>query len=304
MSADPEVQDDGYHDPPMTIWDHLTELRKRLVISVVTLVIGAGIGWEFRETLLTFMTQPFVDAWVAEGLSGKPMLHFQTPAAAFFAYFKLSLLGGAAMAAPVIFYQLWAFVAPGLYAKEKKFIIPFVVSSTALFVGGGYYGWRFAFPLAFEYLLGLSGNIEQGGLDVTPTVMMGDYIDFVTRMLLGFGLIFEIPLFIFFLSVAGVVNYLQLIRYGRWFVVAAFVVAAIITPPDVVSQIMMALPMLVLYAGSIILAYVFGKPPTEAQREEYRKNKEEAKRFREIDRERRAAEKKAEKAAAAKAKGK
>lgn len=304
MSADPEVRDDGYHDPPMTIWDHLTELRKRLVISVVTLVIGAGIGWEFRETLLTFMTKPFVDAWVAEGLSGKPMLHFQTPAAAFFAYFKLSLLGGAAMAAPVIFYQLWAFVAPGLYAKEKKFIIPFVVSSTALFVGGGYYGWRFAFPLAFKYLLGLSGNIEQGGLDVTPTVMMGDYIDFVTRMLLGFGLIFEIPLFIFFLSVAGVVNYLQLIRYGRWFVVAAFVVAAIITPPDVVSQVMMALPMLVLYAGSIILAYVFGKPPTEAQREEYRKNKEEAKRLRDIDRERRAAEKKAEKEAAAKAKGK
>lgn len=291
MSAEQEAKvDDGYNDPPMTIWDHLSELRKRVVIAVVALVIATAISWEFRETLLSFMTRPFVDAWTEQGISGKPMLHFQTPAAAFFAYFKLSLLGGVAIAAPVIFYQLWAFVAPGLYAKEKKFIFPFVLSSSTLFVGGGYYGWKFAFPLAFQYLLGLSGNIEQGGLDVTPTVMMGEYIDFVTRMLLGFGLIFEIPLFIFFLSVAGIVNYLQLIRFGRWFVVAAFVVAAIITPPDVVSQLMMAFPMLVLYAGSIILAYIFGKPPTEEQREAYRRNREEAKKLREAERKRRQAE--------------
>lgn len=294
MSAVQETEPEGgYDDPPMTIWDHLRELRKRVVIILVVLVVFSGISWEFRELLLRFMTEPFVNAWREQGISGKPMLHFQTPAAAFFAYFKLSLLGGVAMAAPVIFYQVWAFIAPGLYAKEKKFIIPFAVSSSALFVGGGYYGWRFAFPLAFQYLLGLSGNIEEGGLDVTPTVMMGEYIDFVTRMLLGFGLIFEIPLFIFFLSVAGVVNYLQLIRYGRWFVVGAFVVAAIITPPDVVSQIMMALPMLILYAGSIGLAYLFGKPPTEAQREAYKQNREENKKAREAERLRLRAEKEA-----------
>lgn len=274
---------EGYDDPPMTIWEHLAELRKRLIVIIVVLVVAAGLAWEIRETLLAFLVKPYVDAWRDNGVPGDPMLHFQTPAAAFMAYFKLSLLGGAVIAAPLIFYQLWAFVAPGLYAKEKKFVIPFVISSTLLFIGGGYFGWKLAFPLAFKYLLGLGGSLSQimlpldVELSVTPTVMMGDYISFVTRMLLGFGLIFEIPLFIFFLSVAGVVNYLHLIRYGRWFVVAAFLAAAMLTPPDITSQTMMALPMIVLYVLSILLAYIFGKPPSDAQREAFKKHKDEMK---------------------------
>ena len=278
-TADKEVE--GYDDPPMTLWDHLGELRKRLMICIIAMVICGAVAWEFRETLLAILVKPYVDAWKTNNVPGDPTLHFQSPAAAFLAYFKLAMLGGATLASPIIFYELWAFVAPGLYSREKKFIIPFVVSSTGLFVGGGYFGWRLAFPLAFAYLLGLGGNLSDLlvladlKLTVTPTVMMGDYIDFVTRMLLGFGLIFEIPLFIFFLSVAGVVNYLQLIRYGRWFVVVAFLVAAMITPPDVTSQVMMAIPMVVLYGGSILLAYLFGKPPSEAQREAYEKRKKQ-----------------------------
>lgn len=295
--TDTTADQEGYDDPPMTLWDHLAELRRRLVWSIVALLIGGAIAWEFRELLLAFMVKPFVGAWHSRNIPGEPMLHFQTPAAAFLAYFKLSILGGAAAASPVVFYQLWSFVAPGLYAKEKKFIIPFVGSSTFLFIGGGYFGWRLVFPLAFEYLLGLSGNVEAGGLAVNPTVMMGDYIDFVTRMLLGFGLIFEIPLFIFFLSVAGIINYLHLIRYGRWFVVASFVASAIITPPDITSQVLMALPMVGLYILSIGLAFVFGKPPTEAQREAHKNRKVQAKKDKEEDRKRRKAEKEAEKRA-------
>ncbi len=293
--------EEGYDDPPMTIWEHLGELRRRLVYALIAVVIGAGVAWEFREFFLGLMTAPFISAWKQQGLPGTPMLHFQTPAAAFLAYFKLSLLAGVAVAAPVVFYQLWAFVAPGLYSREKKFVIPFVLSSTLLFVGGGYFGWRWVFPKAFEYLLGLSGAIQQGELSVNPTVMMGDYIDFVTRMLLGFGLIFEIPLFIFFLSVAGIVNYLQLIRFGRWFIVASFLFAAILTPPDITSQVMMAIPMMALYFLSIGLAYVFGKKPTEEQREAYKRRREQAKKDREDDRKRRKAAKEAEKRAAAKA---
>jgi sec-independent protein translocase protein TatC len=284
----------GYDDPPMTIWEHLTELRKRLVMCLIVMAIGAGIAWEIREQLLAFLVTPFADAWRAEGLPGEVTLHFQTPAAAFLAYFKLSLYGGAMLASPVVFYQLWAFVAPGLYAKEKRFVIPFVVSSTALFTGGGYFGWSQAFPLAFKYLLGLSGTLELVGVQVTPTVMMGDYISFVLRMLLAFGVIFEIPLFIFFLSVAGVVNYLHLIRYGRWFVVAAFVAAALITPPDITSQVMMAIPMVVLYLASILLAYVFGKPPTEGQKQAYRFRRERIKNERRERREAKRRERKGE----------
>jgi sec-independent protein translocase protein TatC len=276
-------EEQGYVDPPMTIWEHLAELRKRLIIIILALMIFSAASWEFRETLLAFLVKPYVDAWIANGVPGEPMLHFQTPAAAFMAYFKLSMLGGGVICAPIIFYQLWSFVAPGLYAKEKKFVIPFAVSSTLLFVGGGYFGWKLAFPLAFKYLLGLGGSLTEimlpldVKLSVTPTVMMGEYISFVTRMLLGFGLIFEIPLFIFFMSVAGIVNYLHLIRYGRWFVVGAFLAAAMLTPPDITSQTMMALPMILLYLLSIALAYVFGKPPSDAQRAAFRARKEEMK---------------------------
>ncbi|MEM1034697.1 MAG: twin-arginine translocase subunit TatC [Myxococcota bacterium] len=295
MSLTPPPADDGYDDPPMTIWEHLGELRRRIVFALIAVVVAAGVSWEFREFFLGIMTAPFIAAWKQEGLPGNPMLHFQTPAAAFLAYFKLSVLAGVAVAAPVVFYQVWAFIAPGLYAREKKFVVPFVLSSSLLFAGGGYFGWRFVFPKAFEYLLSLSGAIQHGDLAVSPTVMMGDYIDFVTRMLLGFGLIFEIPLFIFFLSVAGIVNYLQLIRFGRWFIVASFLFAAILTPPDITSQVMMAFPMMGLYFLSIGLAYVFGQKPTPEQREAYRERKAEQKRLRAEDRARRKLQKAAEK---------
>jgi sec-independent protein translocase protein TatC len=170
-------------------------------------------------------------------------------------------------------------------------------------VGGGYFGWKLVFPLAFNYLLSFGGKIEAtwtdpGDLALQPQIMISEYIDFVTRMLLGFGLIFEIPLLIFFLSVAGVVNYLHLIRYGRWFVMGAFVVAAIITPPDITSQVMMGIPMVLLYGGSILLAYFFGKPPSDAQKEAYKRRKEQIKKDKEAEKRRRKAEKEAQKRAA------
>jgi sec-independent protein translocase protein TatC len=155
-------------------------------------------------------------------------------------------------------------------------VIPFVFLSTALFVGGGYFGWRAAFPITFDYFLSLSGNV--GNLiDIKPTVMMNEYIDFVSQMLLGFGLVFEIPLFLLFLSFAGVVNYLTLIKFGRWYILVAFVVAAIFTPPDVTSQLVMAVPMCVLYFLSIGLVYLFGRPPTKEQKEAFWQAKKKAK---------------------------
>ncbi|MSP26328.1 MAG: twin-arginine translocase subunit TatC [Myxococcales bacterium] len=258
----------------MTIWEHIAELRKRLVICLVAVLVLTTIAWEFREPLLSFLVKPFADAWRAEGVSGNPSLHFPTPAAAFVAYFRVALLAGLLGSSPVMFYQLWAFVAPGLYAREKRYVIPFVTCSSLLFVGGGYFGWRLAFPIAFRYFLSLAGSLESIQVTVTPTVMMGDYIDFVMQLLLGFGLIFELPLFILFLSLAGIVNYLWLARYFRHFVLVAFIVAAVLTPPDVTSQLLMALPMIVLYTVSIGLAWAFGKAPTEGQREHYRRKDE------------------------------
>lgn len=264
--------EDEVGGPAMTFWEHLDELRKRLIYCFLAFFICCLVTWEYHDRILGVLQKPYNDAWVAQGLPGEPTLHFQSLGGAFVAYFKLSMIGAVGLSAPVIFYQLWSFIAPGLYAREKRFVIPFVLFSTLLFVGGGFFGWRTAFPITFNYFLSLAGS--GNGVNVVPTVMMDEYIDFVTQMLLAFGIIFEIPLLILFLSVAGIVNYLHLIRFGRWFVLLAFIAAAIFTPPDMTSQIVMAVPMCLLYLVSIGLAFVFGKPPTEAQREAFRKRKE------------------------------
>lgn len=257
----------------MTFWEHLEELRKRLIRSVLAFIVGCLAAWEVKERILDALWKPFADSWHAQKVPGDPTLHFATPSAQFVAYVKLSMIGGAAIAAPIIFYQIWSFIAPGLYAKEKKFVVPFVFFSSLLFVGGGYFGWRIAFPITFDYFLSMAGSAESHHVTITPTLMIGEYIDFVTQMLVGFGIVAEIPLFILFLSVAGIVNYLQLIRWGRWYILAAFIVAAIVTPPDATSQLVMAIPMCLLYGASIGLAYFFGKPPTQAQRDAYKAEK-------------------------------
>jgi sec-independent protein translocase protein TatC len=243
----------------MTFWEHLDELRGRIIKMALAFLIGAVTAWMIREPLLLWLTDPFVRAWNAANLEGKAALHFPAPASLFMAYVKLSLLGGLVLSLPVLLFQLWSFVAPGLYPREKRMAIPFVVSSCALFAAGGYFGWRVAFPIAFQYLLDFSGPIAGSAFEVTPTVMIGEYIEFVTRMLLAFGLAFELPVVVFFLSVAGVINHRHLIRFARYFVVIAFVVAAIVTPPDITSQFLLAVPLCILYALSIAIARIFGR---------------------------------------------
>jgi len=248
----------------MTIWEHLDELRARL-IRAIAYVIGASLAWTYRDPILAWLWKPFAESWKAQNIEGDPTLNFAAPSDAFKAYLKLSLMAGLLFAAPVIFYQLWAFVAPGLYKKEKKIVLPFVFFSTVLFVGGGLFGWRIAFPVTFNYFLELAKQAPAAGVHIRPVVMMGEYLDFVSQMLLAFGIVFELPLFILFLSIAGIVNYLQLLRFGRWFVLVAFTVGAIITPPDTTSQIVMSVPLILLYFVSIGLAYLFGKRPSKEE---------------------------------------
>jgi sec-independent protein translocase protein TatC len=257
---------------PMSFWEHLEELRSRLIRAVAALFAGCLVAWQFHARILEVLKVPFAGAWHAAGLPGEADLHQAAPAAGFTAYIKLALIGGAALAAPFIFYQLWAFIAPGLYAKEKKYVFPFVGVSSILFVGGGWFGWRVAIPLSFRYFLSLA-NDTGSHVTITPTFMVGEYIDFCLQVMLGFGLTFELPMLLLFLSIAGVVNHLTLLKFGRWFIFLAFVISAIITPPDVVSQLVMALPLCLLYGLSIGLVYIFGKPPTEAERQAYRDRK-------------------------------
>ena len=255
MSNDPNEQ-------VMTFWEHLDELRARLVRMILAFLVGGGVAWYFKEKLLDWLTQPFVRAWNSGPHNGGAALHFPAPASLFICYVRLAAIGGAIFALPIILYQIWAFIAPGLYSREKRFAVPFVVSSCGLFALGGYFGWRVAFPVAFRYLLHFGGQISPG-LEVKPTVMVADYIDFVTHMLIAFGVAFELPVLAFFLAIAGLVTHKDLIKFFRYFVVVAFIISAVLTPPDPMSQLLLAIPLCGLYGVSIIVAWAFSRKRAE-----------------------------------------
>ncbi|KAB2854431.1 MAG: twin-arginine translocase subunit TatC, partial [Bauldia sp.] len=182
---------------------------------------------------------------------------------AFFIYLKLALISGTFIASPYIFYQIWMFVAPGLYAHEKKYVVPFVFFSTVLFTGGAIFGYFVIFPLAFEFLLHFAGA------EVTAMPTMNSFFGFATRLLLAFGVVFEMPLAVFFLARVGVVTADQMRGVRRYAIIAAFIVGAILTPgPDPFSQCLMALPLILLYEVSIWVAKVFGRKPYRTMEEE------------------------------------
>lgn len=260
MSQNDEVEDEG-----MTFWEHLQELRSRLVKMSLAIAVGAVAAWFLKEAILSWLVKPFTEAWHMNGFTEPPELHFPDPAGLFVAYLKLTLGAGMIFALPIIFYQLWAFVAPGLYAREKRFAIPFVTASTLLFAGGAYYGMKIAFPIAFNYLLSYVGDHPE--FTIKPTIMVDQYLSFITNMLLAFGAAAELPVVIFFLSVAGVINHRHLIRFFRYFVVIAFVVGALVTPPDMLSQFLLAIPLCVLYVLSIGIAWIFARKRAAAASE-------------------------------------
>jgi sec-independent protein translocase protein TatC len=264
-AKDPQKKDKGGPDEElergtMGFWEHLDELRSRLVKAALAFAVGGGVAWYFKEPVLIWTTKPFIEAWGSE-IEGHAALNFQSPAALFLAYIKLSVVAGLIFSLPVIFYQIWAFVAPGLYSKEKRLALPFVAVSTGLFAGGAYFGWKFAFPMAFKYLLSFAKPVEWGGtvIDIKPTVMIGEYLDFTARFLLAFGAAFELPVVIFFLTIIGVVNHIQLLKFSRYFILIAFLIAAVITPPDIMSQFLLAIPLCLLYFLSILIAWIFHK---------------------------------------------
>jgi sec-independent protein translocase protein TatC len=255
MAKEEELQ-----EGTMTFWEHLDELRTRLIRSVLAFIIGTGAAYYFKAKLFIWLTVPFVNGW-RKFYGQPPSLHFGSPASAFMANVKMAVLGGAVLAVPVTLYQIWAFVAPGLYAKEKKYVLPFLLAGSLLFVGGAYFAYRFVFPAAFEFLLQEGALPKDSPVQVIPTIMIEEYLSFCVQGLLAFGAVFEIPVIIFFFTIIGLINHTHLIKFFRYFVVLAFVIAAILTPPDPLSQLLLAIPLCGLYGISIIIAYLFRKRP-------------------------------------------
>jgi sec-independent protein translocase protein TatC len=228
--------------------EHLEELRKRLIICFIAVGIGFVLSYGFKEKLFQILTRPLIRVMQ----TGDKLIFTGLPEA-FFTYLKVAFLSGIILAAPVIFYQFWMFVAPGLYDKEKRLMAPIVILSTFFFVGGAFFGYFIVFPYGFKFFLGFASEIIQ------PLPSMREYLGFASKLLLVFGLVFELPLIITFLARLGIVSVSFLKKNRKYALLLFFVGAAILTPPDVVTQVMMALPLIVLYEISIISARIFGK---------------------------------------------
>ncbi len=250
--GNPEVPED---DVEMSFFDHLRELRKRLVLSIIGILPGVVVGWIFKEELLDLLLAPLVTAYNSLGL-GQPEIHFANPIDPFVAYLKIAVVAGAMLCAPWLFYQLWAFISPGLYRREKLMAIPFVIASTGCFLGGAAFGYIIVFPLGFETFLDFAGMMPSENINLRPTLMITEYLSFSTRLLLAFGVVFEVPVVVTFLAVARIVHWKQLAAFGRWWILCATFLAAFLTPPDVASQMMMLVPLVVLYFISVGIAAI------------------------------------------------
>jgi sec-independent protein translocase protein TatC len=262
--AAPNTESAG--DARMTIWEHLDELRRRIVFSAVGVAVTTVAAWSFRERLLAWLVAPYQRTWI-DRFHRPLVLQTLRPADAFLGYLELAITAGIVGAAPIIFYQLWAFVSPGLYRKEKRLVVPFVLFSTILFLSGVAFAYYVAFPFTFNYFLSLLGPIANG-VELTQIVTLEYFLDFATRFLLAFGAVFELPLFIAFLVLANIVTPKQLLGFGRWATVLAFAVGAVVTPgPEVTSQLAVSLALVGLYFASVPIAYLL-KPRGAAANEE------------------------------------
>lgn len=244
----------------MSFIEHLEELRQRIWVSLLAIIVCSIISFYFRNYILKFMLEPLFRAREVVGVENPRAITYTNPVNPFWIMLKVSVIGGFFLAIPVILWELWAFVSPGLYSKEKKFALPFVLSSTMLFVGGAIFCYWFVFPVVFRYLVIFSQSIvKETGIMVQDITTVDEYLNLALKLLLAFGLIFELPILTTFLSMAKIINYKKMIRFSRYFIVIAFVVGAILTPPDILSQILMALPLVFLYLISIGLSYLVGE---------------------------------------------
>jgi sec-independent protein translocase protein TatC len=239
--------------PGMSLLEHLEELRRRIIRSALFLLVGFAVAYAFREQLYGIVQRPLDQLHLK--------LVFTHPIDPFNLYLQTSLVGGAILASPFILYQVWLFIAPGLYTNEKRYVIPFMAATIGLFLAGAYFGYRFVFPGALKFL------ILQFGHRFEPMVTISEYTGFFMSVILGLGVTFELPILIFFLALFGVVNAKWLWKNFRYAILVIFIVAAIITPtPDILTMCVFAAPMIVLYLIGIAVALMVH--PTRRKKQE------------------------------------
>jgi len=249
MAADPQLPFDTESElPKMTFLDHLEELRRRLVISFVAVAIAFFACWAFAEPIFALLQAP-----LTKFLPPGDTLAYTRLTAPFFLYMKVSFFTGLFVASPVLLLQVWLFVAPGLYKKERRLAAPFIIFGTLFFILGGYFGYRYLLPATCSFFVETGKQFKQ-------MVTVDDYFSFASTIIMATGLVFETPILIFFLARLGIVTPAFLLQKFKWAVVLSFIVAAVVTPtPDMVTQAALAIPMILLYLIGIGVAFLFGK---------------------------------------------
>ena len=230
--------------------DHLVELRGRLVRCVLALALAFGVCLYFADPILSFLVKPLNDAFP----EGEGQLIFTKLYEVFFVELKVALFAGFFVSFPIIANQLWAFVAPGLYAREKRAFLPFIIATPVLFTAGGALAYYVVMPTAFRWFLGFEG--KAGGLSIEALPSAGDYLSLVMQFILAFGISFLLPVLLLLLNRAGIVSRKQLAGARRYVIVGVVALAAIITPPDPGSQLLLAIPMLILFEGALLIMWL------------------------------------------------
>jgi sec-independent protein translocase protein TatC len=235
----------------MTLTEHLEDLRWCIVKSILAVVLASAICYFFADAIFGFVVAP-----LRQNLKAGQNLIGTSVTEAFFVEIKVALAAGLLFSCPAIFYQIWQFIAPGLSHRERKWVLPFVLSTTFFFLAGAFFCYQFVLPIAFKYFLE-----QYATMGVSPAIRIGEYFTFFFRMVLAFGAAFELPVFTFFLVRVGIWDYRFMLRSFRYALVVIFVIAAMLTPtPDVINQSLLAGPMLLLYLLSIGIAYIWRKP--------------------------------------------
>ncbi|MBV9495730.1 MAG: twin-arginine translocase subunit TatC [Acidobacteria bacterium] len=244
-----DVEGDAEHQlPKMSFLDHLEELRKRLLISFIAIFVAFLVCWNYADRIFAKMQEP-----LTKYLPPGDKLAYTRLTAPFFMYMKVAFFAGLFVAAPIVLFQLWLFIAPGLYKNERRYAVPFIVFATLFFLGGGYFGFKILLPATCAFFVETGKQFKQ-------MVTIDDYFSFASTIILAAGLVFETPILIFFLARLGIVTPAFLLQKFKYAIVLAFIVAAVVTPtPDMVTQTALALPMILLYLLGILIAYLFGK---------------------------------------------
>lgn len=242
--------------------DHLVELRSRLLRAFMAFAVAFGVCFYFADDIFGFLVRPLTDAFP----QGEGKLIYTKLYEAFFVEVKVAIFAAFFVSFPVIANQLWAFVAPGLYAKEKKAFLPFLLATPVLFTMGAALAYYVVMPTAFHFFLGFQG--EKGGLKLEALPGTGDYLALVMQFILAFGISFLLPVLLMLLNRAGIISRAQAISARRYVIVAIFVVAAIATPPDVISQLLLAIPLVLLFEGTLLLMWLAERSDARAKTKE------------------------------------